>query len=128
MYRGKEIKAMNDNKKNRTTSGLKRSLMEWGIIGSVAAIIYTMGWHTEVLGTMQQALLWTGIFDAEVEEIKTTEGPVLSENVYNSTLYNQDGEQLNFEKFRGKLLFVNIWASWCPPCVAEMPTIETLYK
>src|SRR5690625_7940821 len=31
-------------------------------------------------------------------------------------------------EMQGDVIFVNIWASWCPPCIAEMPTIETLYS
>jgi len=34
----------------------------------------------------------------------------------------------NLQSFRGKKLFVNLWASWCSPCKREMPSIEKLYK
>jgi len=42
-------------------------------------------------------------------------------------LYDQRGQQLNLNSFRGKKVFVNFWATWCPPCRAEMPSIEKLY-
>lgn len=103
-------------------------MMEWGGIASVFAILYFTGLHTEVLGTMQRAMLWTGLFDAEAEEVATTNGPMLTENAYNMTLATHEGEQVKLADFKGTVLFVNVWASWCPPCVAEMPTIETLYN
>ncbi|WKN30213.1 TlpA disulfide reductase family protein [Porifericola rhodea] len=43
-----------------------------------------------------------------------------------SELINAEGERLNFADFKGKVVFINNWASWCPPCIAEMPTIEKL--
>lgn len=37
-----------------------------------------------------------------------------------------DGERHRLADFRGQVLFVNVWASWCPPCVAELGAIERL--
>lgn len=118
-----------DNKqKKEKTSGWKRMLIEWGVIAAVAAVLYFTGLHTEVLGTLQRGILWTGIFDAEVHEVPTTDGPMLTDRAYGMSLTTPEGEHLSLADFKGKVLFVNIWASWCPPCVAEMPTIETLYN
>lgn len=118
---------MSSDKKNKK-SGLKRALLEWGGIAAVIGILYMTGLHTEVLGTMQRAMLWTGLFDAEGHEVTTTDGPMLTASAYNMSLKTPEGDQLRLGDFKGKVLFVNIWASWCPPCVAEMPTIETLYN
>lgn len=43
-------------------------------------------------------------------------------------IHDAEGNAVNFADFKGKLVFINNWATWCPPCVAEMPTIEKLKK
>jgi len=39
-----------------------------------------------------------------------------------------DGEQYKLSDYRGKVVFLNMWATWCPPCIAEMPSIEALHR
>ncbi len=39
-----------------------------------------------------------------------------------------NGKTINLNKFKGKKVFVNLWATWCGPCRREMPSIENLYK
>jgi thiol-disulfide isomerase/thioredoxin len=39
-----------------------------------------------------------------------------------------DGELVSLESFKGQVVIVNFWASWCAPCRAEMPTLERLYQ
>jgi thiol-disulfide isomerase/thioredoxin len=42
------------------------------------------------------------------------------------TLLNLEGRPVELSNYRGRTIFLNIWATWCPPCVAEMPSIESL--
>jgi DsbE subfamily thiol:disulfide oxidoreductase len=44
------------------------------------------------------------------------------------TLPNLGGEKVSLKDFRGKLLLLNFWASWCAPCREEMPAMERLYQ
>ena len=39
-----------------------------------------------------------------------------------------DGKSLAMNSFRGKLLLVNFWATWCPPCVEELPLLNAFYR
>ncbi|BAU54013.1 TlpA family protein disulfide reductase [Mucilaginibacter gotjawali] len=43
-------------------------------------------------------------------------------------LKSSDGKTLNIQDLKGKVILINFWATWCPPCVAEMPSINALYK
>lgn len=42
-------------------------------------------------------------------------------------LYDQNEQLISFEDYRGKIIFLNFWATWCPPCVAELGHIQELY-
>ncbi|MBC5625265.1 redoxin family protein [Clostridium sp. NSJ-49] len=44
------------------------------------------------------------------------------------TLYDNYGNQHTLSEYKGKTVFLNFWATWCPPCREEMPYIEELYK
>lgn len=46
----------------------------------------------------------------------------------NFTLDTLEGGQVTLSELRGKVVMVNFWATWCPPCKAEMPAIEKVYR
>jgi thiol-disulfide isomerase/thioredoxin len=71
----------------------------------------------------QSAMLVTGFRDARDEVMRKPE-PF----DFNFVVRNQSGERIKFSDYKGKVIFLNIWATWCGPCRAEMPTIEQLYQ
>jgi len=44
----------------------------------------------------------------------------------NFSLKDRSGRAFSLEQFRGNLVFINFWATWCPPCVKELPSMEIL--
>jgi cytochrome c biogenesis protein CcmG/thiol:disulfide interchange protein DsbE len=46
----------------------------------------------------------------------------------NIALPGLDGRTVNLKDYRGKVVFLNIWATWCPTCREEMPSMEKLYQ
>ena len=44
------------------------------------------------------------------------------------TLPTTDGQQVSLQQYRGKVVFLNFWATWCIPCREEMPALERLHQ
>lgn len=47
---------------------------------------------------------------------------------YNWELKGINTSDVNFSEFKGKVIFLNFWATWCPPCIAELPSIQNFYN
>lgn len=54
--------------------------------------------------------------------------PILSSSAYEWKLSNTDGITFSLNDFKGKVVFINLWATWCPPCVAELPELNKLHN
>ena len=48
-------------------------------------------------------------------------------SAYDWELISRDGIALSMENLKGKVIVINYWATWCPPCIAEMPAFQDLY-
>ncbi len=46
---------------------------------------------------------------------------------YAFTIKDLKGNKVSFDQYKGKVVFLNLWATWCGPCKAEMPGIHNLY-
>lgn len=44
------------------------------------------------------------------------------------TLSDLDGKQVNLSDLRGQVVYLNFWATWCPPCREEMPAIQAIHE
>lgn len=107
----------------------KKSLIEYGVILAIFGGLYFAGLHTEVLGFLQRGILATGIMDPDLDEKSNLAvNNNYPEADFSMNLINSKGENVPMEELRGKVIFMNVWATWCPPCVAEMPGINKLYQ
>lgn len=75
-------------------------------------------------GWLLQKLVSVGLFKAEIKEEGIQSQPVTTSFLYT----NEAGKRASTADLKGKVIFINFWASWCPPCQAEMPSIDALYK
>ena len=113
----------------------KKTFIEYGIIAAVVITLYATGLHTEVIGFIQRGFLATGLMTPKIEATHSSDsGNEITANAsstpadFNLTLMDENGKTISLAEFRGKVIFLNMWATWCPPCIAEMPNINKLYK
>jgi|GEM_PF-154473 len=97
---------------------------EWLLWLGIPAILYLTGLHTEALGSAQRVLLATGLITAKTN---TTDSTRYINASYAVALKTLDGKEVSLASLKGKVIFMNVWATWCPPCIAEMPGIQKLY-
>lgn len=100
---------------------IKKEIIEWAIFLGILGFLFGTGLHTPVFGFIQGLILKTGIMQPSMEESSTE----LAD--YNFILIDKEGNRKPFADFKNKVVFVNLWATWCPPCIAEMPDINKLY-
>ncbi len=74
-------------------------------------------------GLMQ--IFLTRIFSFSPTTIAVEKRPAIQS--YNWKLHGVNTESINFESTKGKVILLNFWATWCPPCIAEMPSLQDLY-
>lgn len=111
------------------TKKMKRNLIEYGVLATVLLTLFFTGLHTEVFGFLQRGMLATGIMNPDVNEktdaVVTEDYPKAD---FRLNLVDSKGEKVSMEQFKGQVIFVNVWATWCPPCIAEMPGINKLFN
>lgn len=103
-------------------ANLVRTLKPFAIGAVVFLVLRYTGIIAGVSTITQQALIQSGALDANVEN--TTAGKKFD---YNFALYDLNKNKIDVNNYKGKTIFLNVWATWCGPCRAEMPSIQSLY-
>lgn len=102
---------------------IKTFLKDWGLFGILLVLLLVPGLRLTVAAWMQTAVLKTGLLKAQ-----PTDTQVFLTNLdYQMTLEKASGELVQLQDWEDQVLFINFWATWCAPCLAEMPDINNLY-
>ena len=62
------------------------------------------------------------------EDGEVKEGIFPGNKAYDFTLLDREGKEISLSSLRGKVVFLNFWASWCGPCKAEMPDMQKVHE
>ena len=89
---------------------------------AVVAILYVTGALQYASSLAQGVVLRSGFVNASTT---SSSSDVFN---YNFTIKDLEGKKIEFKDFKGKVLFINLWATWCGPCRSEMPSIQELYN
>jgi Thiol-disulfide isomerase and thioredoxins len=74
---------------------------------------------------LMQGLMEIGLFKPKTEPIAVGTPPV---DLSGIKFEDKSGKTVDLGSLKGKVIFINFWATWCPPCLAEMPSINKLYE
>lgn len=105
-------------------------LLDWikknGVSAAMIALIVSMLVFPDVKAWLMRQVASTGLLNPKIEKTENT--TERSASTYDFTVSEEHGNQINTADLRGKVVFVNFWASWCPPCRAEFPSIQKFYE
>jgi thiol-disulfide isomerase/thioredoxin len=81
------------------------------------------------VGALALSLVGYTTYNANLSKTKSVKvADMQAANLPDFMVKNDQGKTVNLNSFKGKRVFVNLWATWCGPCRREMPSIESLYN
>ena len=108
-------------------SFLKYSIKISGAILIIIGIMTLSGFNLNILAAGQQPQNANADYIAKAEE-PAKEAKEEKLPAFDFELKDQYGNTHKLSDYKGKVVFLNFWATWCPPCREEMPHIEEIYK
>ncbi|MCC8427203.1 TlpA disulfide reductase family protein [Mucilaginibacter sp. UR6-11] len=109
---------------------MKKKLITWSNATTVALalLMIVIVISPQAKAIMLQGLMKIGFFKPPVKNTEPKQRANGSTNLAPGlVLRTADGKSFDIKDQKGKVLFINFWATWCPPCIAEMPSINEMY-
>lgn len=108
--------------KNQKVNQLWGILRPWLSVLALLIILRYTGALSGISYLTGNILMKTGAMDIELN------GTSGEKNFnYNFSIQDLEGNAIDFKQFKGKVVFLNLWATWCGPCRIEMPSIQSLH-
>ncbi|WP_316816735.1 TlpA disulfide reductase family protein [Pedobacter nyackensis] len=77
---------------------------------------------------MIRGLMEIGLFSPDVKNTNENAAPAEAADLSGIKFKDTSGKIVDLGDLKGKVVFLNFWATWCPPCLAEMPSVNKLYE
>lgn len=100
------------------------AMKPWAIFIGIFLLLKVTGLGNGISYLTQSALLKAGVMDIEPQSDDAKEQAFS----YDFTVKDLEGKKLDMKDLKGKVIFLNLWATWCGPCRVEMPSIQNLYN
>lgn len=101
-----------------------RHARPWLIVIGVFLLLKVTGLGSGISSLTQSAMLKAGVMDIQPYTADAREQTF----DYNFSVKDLDGKKLDMNELKSKVIFLNLWATWCGPCRVEMPSIQNLYN
>jgi peroxiredoxin len=109
-----------DGRKMETVTGRNRLGSKWTYVTLLVMAVLGLAAGTGCVFSTQ--------YSSGGPESAVTIGPRVGQQAPDFSLVDLDGNPVSLSDFRGKVVLINFWATWCPPCRQEMPAIEALHQ
>lgn len=104
---------------------LRRLFSLSNITTGIMVLFLILVWvNPSVKAGVMQGLMKVGLFQPGMPEEVSPESNMAPDMSFTDS----EGKTFTLSSLRGKVVFLNFWATWCPPCRAEMPSINALYE
>ncbi len=113
-------------------TSLERNLSRYGLVVLGLLVVVLLGLLMAIqacsmgYSTVRSGQEGSGTIGLAGSEL--TPAPRIGRLAPDFTLVDLEGNLVTLSDFRGETVFLNFWATWCPPCRAEMPEMEAVYQ